>query len=725
MSMKLISALACVLSTSLLTSANAGAIASNEGHPIEKVISMLKGLKAKAIVDGKNEDVLYQKFAYWCSTSIDTLKDAIADEKEKIDELKDTIAGKTKEKKSLEEEIDALTDQIAESEASGHKAKKKREKENELYEKELADLKGTISAIEAALKTMESAEAATEPGLLQIAKQHVQKALALISLRSSVADDQLDALKAFVDGAGAAPSPAGAPHPDLLAAGDMEAHVDKYDFKSGGVIEMLKKLKLKFQDEKTECVTEETNSVNAYDLAKEAREDAIAAATLSKEKKSKAHADVLTTLANAEGDKANEEEDMTADSKSLADVEEECQTKKNEYEERLKTRQMELDAMDAAVKILSKATGVESEPPENPIPPASPVSFLQTSPGKNSKKMAAVAMLREAAKTTHSRALERLAVEVSSHLSGPFDAVNNMIEKMIFRLMDEQKKEDEHKNWCDEELKKTNVMKTDKEEKIADLSAEIKAQTAAVTELTEDIKAAMEMIAEIDTFMKEATEIREIGKKENKKAIEDATEAQKALEKAIVVLETFYKKDGEIPKEPWEFIQEPVKLPENPKTWDSPYTAVADPTAQPAGIITVLENVMTDFAKMEAETKSSEAVDQEEYEQSMKDNKIEKARRTQEAEMKSTEKERRIEKITSLTSKKKDVAAELEKTEQYLKDLEPACVTGDSTYEARKSARSQEIKALQKAQITLDDAFKEDPEEKTETGFLQVRRHIQ
>jgi chromosome segregation ATPase len=381
--------------------------------------------------------------------------------------------------------------------------------------------------------------------------------------------------------------------------------------------------------------------------------------------------------------------------------------------------------MDAAVKILSKATGVRSEPPENPIPPPSPVDFFQTSPGKSSKKMAAVVMLREAAKNSHSRALERLAVEVSTHLTGPFDAVNNMIEKMIFRLMDEQKKEDEHKNWCDEELKKTNVMKADKEDKIADLSAEIKSETAAVAQLTEDIKAANELITEIVTFMKDATEIREVGKKENKEAIADATEAQKALENAIAVLETFYKESGEIKKEPWEFIQEPVKLPENPRTWDSPYTAVADPTAQPAGIITVLENVMSDFAKMEAETKSSEEIDQQEFEQSMKDNEIEKARRTQEVEMKSNEKERRVEKIASLESKKKDTGAELEKTVQYLKDLEPACVTGDSTYEDRKSARSTEIEALQKAQITLANAFKEDAEEADPKNgkFLQIHRH--
>jgi hypothetical protein len=335
--------------------------------------------------------------------------------------------------------------------------------------------------------------------------------------------------------------------------------------------------------------------------------------------------------------------------------------------------------------------------------------------------MSAVLVLREAAQRTHSRALERLAVEVGSHLTGPFTAVNNMIEKMIFRLMDEQKKEDEHKAWCDKELKKTNVMKTDKEDKIADLSADIKAQMAAVAELTEAIRAAEEMIAEIIGFEKEATEIREIGKKENKEAIADAVEAQKALENAIAVLRTHYQKSGEIAKEPWEFIQEPVQLPENPKTWDSPYTAVADPKAQPGGIITVLETVMADFAKMEADTKAQEAVDQDEYEKAMKDNKIEKARRTQETEMKSNEKQRRLDKIASLESSRKSTAGELEKTVQYLKDLEPACVTGDSTYEARKSARASEIKALQKSQIILEDAFNEDAEEKGK--FLQIRKH--
>merc|ERR1719158_1360994 len=108
--------------------------------------------------------------------------------------------------------------------------------------------------------------------------------------------------------------------------------------------------------------------------------------------------------------------------------------------------------------------------------------------------MKAVALLKQTAQEEHSRALERLAVEVAAHLNGPFDQVNNMIQKMIFRLMDEQKKEDEHKHWCDQEIKKTNTMKEDKEEKIKDLKAEIKVETAEVKRLTDEIADAEKMI---------------------------------------------------------------------------------------------------------------------------------------------------------------------------------------------------------------------------------------
>merc|ERR1719393_957256 len=204
--------------------------------------------------------------------------------------------------------------------------------------------------------------------------------------------------------------------PDQLAAGDLDAHVDKYDFKSENVIELLKQLKLKFEDDKLAGTKAETNSVNAYEVAKEARDNAIDAAKKAKGKKEKKLASVEKDIAQAEKELKSTQDDLKADSKSLKETEEACNTKKEEWETRSETRTLELEAMDQAIKILAKSSGVRTEAPGNPIPPPSPVSFLQESRGTD-PRVRAVNLLRAEARVMHSRALERLAQEVAVHLS--------------------------------------------------------------------------------------------------------------------------------------------------------------------------------------------------------------------------------------------------------------------------------------------------------------------
>jgi len=47
-----------------------------------QVINLLKDLKAKAIAQGKEEEVSYGKFEYWCKTNKAELKAALAEDKE-------------------------------------------------------------------------------------------------------------------------------------------------------------------------------------------------------------------------------------------------------------------------------------------------------------------------------------------------------------------------------------------------------------------------------------------------------------------------------------------------------------------------------------------------------------------------------------------------------------------------------------------------------------------
>jgi len=678
-----------------------------ESHPIEKVIDLLKKLKAQAIEEGKTEEVSFAKFEYWCSTSISEVSKAIEEEKANIDELESAIKGFKEDKKALEDQIDELEDQIKDLEAEAKAAKEADEKRNKAYIADKKDLKATIKAMDDAIAAMQGASK-TDSALLQSnAQESVRSALAVLALKTS--DEQQKVLMNFVD--------ADAGKPDQLAKGDLNTHVKKYSFKSDNVIDLLKELKLKFEDDLTAADAAETNGANAYAVEKNARDAATDAAKKSNTQKKKNLAETKASLGEAEGDLKNEEADLESDEKTLKETKETCKIKTEEWNERSETRAGEVEALAEAAKILAKVSGVRTEAPSNPVPPASPVDFLQVV----DPKAQAVNLLRQTAKTVHSKALERLALEVSTHLTGPFDKVNDMIQKMIFRLMAEQTDEDKHKAWCDLETEKSDKSESDKKDEIKEINANIESEKAKVQALVDEITEADKMVADITAFMEEATEIRTAGKSENKVAIKDAKDAQTAIANAIAVLEEHYKSSGQIKKEPWEFIQkssDPVKLPKDPKLWDSGYTGVADPKKQDTGVIAILETCAADFSKMEAETKAQEVEDQKKYDDQMKAHKIEKSRRQQESDAKVQEKKRKVAKIESETKNLKHTTDELEAVQKYIKDLQPACVEGDSTYKDRKAARGKEIKALKEAQDLLKNAFK-----KKGSSFLEVKRH--
>merc|ERR1719326_672553 len=131
-------------------------------------------------------------------------------------------------------------------------------------------------------------------------------------------------------------------------------------------------------------------------------------------------------------------------------------------------------------------------------------------------------------------------------------------------------------------------------------------------------------------------------------------------------------------------------------------------TKKETGVLSVLEACASDFAKMEADTRAQEIEDQKAFDEDDQANQIEMARREKEVEMKTQEKDTLDTNVQTMQKLRKKVNTQLEAVETYLKDLEPACVDGDSTYEERKEARSEEIKGLKKAQETLQEAFEDD-----------------
>merc|ERR1719262_125425 len=362
-----------------------------------------------------------------------------------------------------------------------------------------------------------------------------------------------------------------------------------------------------------------------------------------------------------------------------------------------------------AIKILAKVGGVRA--PESELQSAGP-SFIQI----DDPKAQAVKVLIAEATKLHSKSLRRLAQQITAHLSGPFDEINQMIQKMIFRLMAEQKDEDDHKAWCDLELEKSTESRDDKQAKKEELEDKIEEAKATVQKLTEDVVTLSDEVSKIVAAIEEATKVRNDEKAENEATIKDAQDAQKAVTAAIAVLEDYYKSQGS-------FLQagfhEPVEVSAKPETWENDSTGLQNPD----GVLDMMKTISADFAKMEADTVATEEVNQKEYDQMVTDESINKAGKEQEIEDKNREKARLVDKIATWEGKHKHVTAELEAVVQYLKDLIPACGDAEEAdqnkedYEARKQARTDEIEALRKAQTILEEAFKE-------KGFLQLKASI-
>lgn len=680
--------------------------ARQDSHPVEAVIQLLQGLLQKVDSEGKAEALTYAKFETWCTNSERTLKDAIGEETADVDELTSTVAAKTEEIASLGTQITTLQGELSQMALAASESASQRKAAAALYTEADKAQQLTIAAIKSAVEALQAA--ATSTGGLLLAQQRVREAMPLASAAATT--EQRELLAGFVDGADPEP---------LKAAGDYESHIKKYSFKSRNVIELLNELKAKFEDERLEGTKAETNAINSYELQKSAAQAAASATTSSEQAKTSQQSNAATEKVAADSSLGQVTSSLQADSNALVATQQQCSVKSSEWAERSRTRSQEAESIKAAIDILAKVTGVRVAAPSNPILP-SPVSrgtALFQAGKADDPRAKAVELLRAEARAVHSKALERLVQEVAVHIDGPFDQVKNMIQKMVFHLMDEQKDEDTHKNWCDLELNKTEASMQNKALKLQELKAQIDEATAGSQLLAVESEAAQKLLNVISAHVAEATDIRETGKRENALAIKDSEDAQTALTNAIGVLEAFYKDSGMIAKQPWEFVQRGVTLPDEPSTWAAGYTGVADPNG--GGIVAVLTKISASFSTMEAETRAQEESDSKAFDEEVKACAIEKSRLSAEVEEKGQEQRRLVAKVATLSSTHKQISIEHEATQQYLKDLQPACVEGDSTYEDRKAARIGEMDALKEAEGILAKAFEEAATEPT--SFLQRR----
>merc|ERR1719443_380662 len=347
--------------------------------------------------------------------------------------------------------------------------------------------------------------------------------------------------------------------------------------------------------------------------------------------KKQARAQAQQDVATAQGDLAETKASKSEDETYLSDALAECKLKSKDYEARQGTRGEEIEAINKAIEIIAspEVSGAGQKHLPSFLQERKRSSVLaQLRRGDQSVKEKVVSLLLQASQEAKSDLLAMVANRVGED---PFAKVKKMIKDLIVKLMNEANDEADHKGFCDKELATNKATRDEKSAEVEQLTAQIDELTSKNAKLTQDIADLNTAVAELDASVKEASEARSKEKAANTATLADAKAASAAVSRAITVLKEYYAKAAQNTAL---LQQSPLGAPE---TFDSPYKGQQ---AESGGVMGMLEVIQSDFARLEAETSSSEDEAQREHDTFLDESSKDKAVKEKEARHKGFDKVR-------------------------------------------------------------------------------------
>merc|ERR1719262_1453449 len=415
------------------------ASAATDVTPIQKVIEMMDGMVAKGKQEKHEEEVEFAKFHEWCDQVREEKTNSIAEATAQIEELAAAIDKAESDAEVLTEEIATLEKEVAQMTADADSATAQRKKENADYKAAHQDLSESIDAIARAIQVLKQREGDVPQSLLQVST------LAGLSAKDKAVITSFLALQS--DAASQAPE------------------ANAYEFQSGGVVSLLEKLKLKFEDQRLALEKEEMTTKANYEVLMQQLTDDIKADNASIKKKTAQKAKRLEDAANAKGDKEVTEASKAKDETTLSDTNAECKQTSDEYEKNQVVRSGEIKALTEAIKIISSGdvTGMgDKHLPASLLQTKAAFPQLRSTSSQDSVRQRVVEFLQGRAQKLGSKYLALIATRATED---PFAKVKKMIKDLIVKLMEEANAEADQHAYCQTELATNKQTRTDHQQK--------------------------------------------------------------------------------------------------------------------------------------------------------------------------------------------------------------------------------------------------------------------
>jgi len=597
------------------------AASSCDGTPMDKVVVLIKDLKAKVLKEGKEEQLSYDKYSCWCENTLATKVKDISEAKDLISDTEVEMKKVGAEIASHGAEITQLEKGIAKNIASQKETQAMRDKDFGEYHEEKSESEQCIGALEAATKVMTGA-GAKKAGFLDTSSHEAQLISVAASLRSalrdramppSFPDKDIAMVKRFVD------SPEAFVSRHSLSAAQLDQNpFGDYAPQSSQIQGILKGLydSMTADLEKANSAeAESTKSFEALMSTKQSEHSTLAAslknheAVLVERKEKLAEANVLRD------DTADQ---LEADEEIFANSKEACQTKAQEWSERTRLRMEELAGMGQAITILS-------DPDARATFKNSTTTFLQV--GAVNQATSKQQQIADGKRSTYNK-LKSLATQFQSlklakialtvQQGGHLNNVVSMIDDMIVLLRKEEADDIAHRDKCEtaQTLNTDTIRdlqgKTGRgERKIGELKRVFADNRKNLKWLKDDLRRTQRQIP--DLLAQRNEEVRE-----HRQALKDDADAIALLQQAIGALGKFY--DGN--KIPLDFAQGSAKGHDGAPGTSWSGGGYGGKKSESSGIIDILAMLVEDFQNDMEKARSNDVEAQAKFEYKKQSNAV-------------------------------------------------------------------------------------------------------
>merc|ERR1719321_2254799 len=450
-------------------------------------------------------------------------------------------------------------------------------------------------------------------------------------------------------------------------------------------------MKESFETNLANAQKDDATSEQEFQDMKAAKESEIKAGTELADTNTQELASTDEKLAQSKEDLESTRDVLAADTAFLADLKERCENMDQEYEERTKTRQLEIQACSKALAYLNSDEAHDLF--------TKTFNFVQEKETQNTRGTAHEKRRTLASKVL-SKAAEkfqdpRLSVLATKARMDAFGKVKKSIQDMIDKLLKEKQDEIKHKDFCIEEINSNERDTEMKERYRADIEAVIDDLTMKIEALAKEIEILKAEVAELQMQMKRAGEDREEANKEFQTVVADQRATQKLLEVSLGILKGFYDKALLIQKS--SSTQTSGQAP-------PPGFKSYEKNKKSGGVMGMMQSIIDDAKTMEAESIRAEEDSQKAYEAFVMDTNKAIDEKTKSIVSKTDMKAKAEGEKVEAETEHEGIMENLEQLINENTDLHKACDFTLKNFEIRQTAREDEIDALREGLATFSGA---------------------